>query len=77
TNQGLDFDIFPNPVITTLNIALSQATGFEIELTTVTGERMLTLQNQNKIDVSNLAPGVYFIKVYTANAAITQKFVKQ
>jgi hypothetical protein len=69
--------IFPNPVIDELNITLAGATNFEITLISVTGERIMTIENQNNIDVSALAAGVYFIEISTTDYTVREKFVKQ
>ncbi len=70
--------IFPNPATDQVQIQLETTTSdFEVALTNLTGERMLLLKNERMIDVSNLAAGVYFIKISTADHAVIQKLVKQ
>ncbi|MGB3076486.1 MAG: T9SS type A sorting domain-containing protein [Chitinophagales bacterium] len=69
--------IFPNPATAELNIVLPANGNFDFEISSVTGEKMLREQNQNSVDVSDLADGVYFIKIYTADFITTHKFVKQ
>jgi hypothetical protein len=70
--------IFPNPATDQVNIVLATTTAdFEVELTNITGERMLLLKNENSISISHLAAGVYFIKISTADHAVIQKLVKQ
>jgi hypothetical protein len=50
---------------------------FEVEIMNATGERMIREQNQKVIDISNLATGVYMVKIFNADFVVTQKLVKQ
>lgn len=70
-------DIFPNPATDQFNILLSTALDFEVELTSLTGERIVLLKNETRIDVSNLTAGVYLIKIATAEHSVIKKLVKQ
>ncbi|MEP7128205.1 MAG: T9SS type A sorting domain-containing protein, partial [Chitinophagales bacterium] len=74
---GFGVSIFPNPVSDELNIKLPSSEDFEIEIINATGQKIRSEQNQNSIDVSMLAGGVYFIKIYTAGSTVIEKFVKQ
>ncbi|MEO6166800.1 MAG: T9SS type A sorting domain-containing protein, partial [Chitinophagales bacterium] len=69
--------IFPNPATDQVNILLSTALDFEVELTSITGERIALLKNKTTIDVSTLAAGAYFFKISTAEHTVIQKLVKQ
>ncbi|MBK9733290.1 MAG: T9SS type A sorting domain-containing protein [Chitinophagaceae bacterium] len=71
------FAVFPNPATDRVNILLATTTDFEVELTNLTGDRIVLMQNENTIDVSNLAAGVYFIKISTAEQSVVKKLVKE
>lgn len=65
--------IFPNPVAEILTVEINDfqmATLYNGQGTVV---RSLT---QSKINVSDLAPGVYFIEVQAAGAQISRRFIK-
>jgi len=77
--------IFPNPVRKDCNIkySLSQKTEVNISLYDVTGRLIRKLINENQnigvyqkaIDVSNLAQGVYFIRLNAENYSAVQKVI--
>jgi PKD repeat protein len=66
-NEDLLFDIYPNPANDKLNIRFSEATSGVISLCDVQGKILLdqTIKNSQAavLDVSQLAPGIYFINV--------------
>ncbi|NCP45926.1 MAG: T9SS type A sorting domain-containing protein, partial [Flavobacteriales bacterium] len=73
---------FPNPAthaLTLIGLNIEKTTSFTI--TDITGKVVLTPRNQasiqQKIDISSLANGIYFLKVNSNNAEKTIKFVKQ
>ena len=67
--------LYPNPVNDKLNIV---ADGIqEVNVLDINGRNVMTLQNTNTIDMSNLANGVYFVRVITANGVSTQKIAKK
>jgi hypothetical protein len=68
------FDLYPNPTsdyITIINKVLIS----EIEILDSKGKLILTGTN-SRIDVSGLSSGVYFVKAYSLQGTVTQKFVK-
>lgn len=73
-NSTNRFKIFPNPTLEFLNInslSLDSATIYNI-----LGEEVLKVNNENRIDVSSLSKGVYFIKVSNGINSATKKFIK-
>jgi hypothetical protein len=75
---------FPNPATSTLNLAFSTTTTDGIiEVCDVTGNVIITKQQTisngetMQIDVSNLASGLYFVKVTTGKQTQVMRFVKQ
>jgi hypothetical protein len=69
--------IYPNPASAEVNISLPAGEDFDVELISVTGERIFRAENQSKIDLSNLAAGIYFIQISTADYITMQKLIKQ
>jgi len=69
--------IFPNPANSILNIDIPSEDSFEFEIIDLFGKTILTIRNQNKIDVSNLEKGIYIIKIIQGENYYIQKFVKE
>jgi hypothetical protein len=71
-----NFEVYPNPAndfITVNGITQSQVTILDISGKTVSSVNAM----QQRIDVSQLAPGVYFVKATTARGIQQKKFIKQ
>jgi hypothetical protein len=64
------FNIYPNPVndVLTIDGDYTSATIYD-----VFGKVILTINNQNTIDVTDLSSGVYFININTNNATTVKK----
>lgn len=70
--------IFPNPTKNILNIKGLETTLESVEVYSITGQKVIsTTTNLNTINVSAIANGVYFLKLNTADASKTIKFVKE
>lgn len=69
--------IFPNPANTEINIVLPSNDNTQIEITNAIGQLIIKDQNKNKIDISNLKNGLYFISVKHNQQTHTQKIIKQ
>ena len=67
--------LYPNPVTNILNIEAQDIQ--EVSVMDVNGRTVMTLQNTNRIDMSNLANGVYFVRVITAEGVSIQKIAKK
>jgi PKD repeat protein len=68
-------NIFPNPTTGIVNI---QAEGLnKVVVYDVTGRMMMSVANDNTIDISNLEAGVYFFSVETENGSAMKKLVKE
>lgn len=82
-NKNSDnFTLFPNPAYNQLNIEMDKVTAnMAIEVTDVFGKTILleNYKNTNKgvINVENLAPGIYVIKINLEGNTLTEKFVKE
>ena len=78
-----DLTIFPNPVNDRLTVHFDgKMTRFEIINSTgtvVNSQRIDTQNNEMRpfnIDVSNLPPGIYFLRLQAGNKVVTKKVVK-
>jgi hypothetical protein len=69
--------IFPNPANTEINIDLPSNGSAQIEISNAMGQVIIKDQNNNKIDISNLTNGLYFISVKQGQQSYTQKLIKQ
>jgi hypothetical protein len=71
-----DLQIYPNPFSDILHINGIQAK--RIEVTDINGNLVATaFQNLNRIDLSSLKPGIYFISIFSDNNKWTEKLVKK
>jgi hypothetical protein len=81
--QGiLNVEVFPNPAEKELIIKNEQLIIKNVEIENVVGEEVFNLRTPNsklptKINVSSLAPGIYFVKVATDKGSVVRKFIKQ
>ncbi len=78
TNSFLSnyFSISPNPTNNFLNITTQEIIN-TIKIIDITGRNTnITNFENNKIDVSNLQNGIYFLEITTENGLQTQKFIK-
>ncbi len=71
-------EIYPNPAGNTLNIKLSQTgtNNCKVEFYSLDGQKQLskTLKNKNnKLDISKLASGFYFVKIFTGGKVVCEK----
>ena len=67
--------LYPNPVSSILNI---EAQGIqEVSVLDINGRTVMSMQNTNTIDMSNLANGVYFVRVITTDGVSTQKITRK
>jgi hypothetical protein len=67
--------LFPNPTSNILNIAAEGVK--EVSVMDINGRTVMTEQNATSIDMSELANGVYFVRVITNEGIATQKIVKK
>ena len=79
--SGVQFNLFPNPAndFVTLKMPLDFI-GSTIEVFNIQGKVMKSVRmtnNNYKMDTSDLASGMYFIRLQTRNGMAIKKFVKQ
>lgn len=74
------FTLYPNPSHNIVNIQLPDNTNdAEIIVTDMQGREQLKLlskSGQAEIDISNLAKGVYFIRLYNEAGSVSQKLIR-
>lgn len=76
-NNETNLSIFPNPATTEINISILTDTKFTIQLFNTLGVRILDAKNQSKIDVSQMAKGIYFLKIAINKTFYSQKIIIQ
>lgn len=74
-HQTVQFQIYPNPVATTLHISTPQPV-LEALVYSLSGQ-VIAKANTTALDVSNLPSGTYIIEVRTESARAFKKFIKQ
>jgi PKD repeat protein len=75
-NKEKKLTIYPNPATDFIDLKIDfQYT--DISIIDVTGKTIKQVDTASKIEVSNLTPGVYFIKVIGKNNTIIKKLVKR
>tara|TARA_B110000027_G_scaffold57454_1_gene62219 strand:+ start:2209 stop:6585 length:4377 start_codon:yes stop_codon:yes gene_type:complete len=67
--------VYPNPVKNMLYIVGNSA-GYDIEVYSLLGQRVMTASNVNEIDVSLFNEGVYLIRVSTENTTTVKRIIK-
>lgn len=75
--SSTDISIFPNPANTEINIVFPSSDNTGIEILNVMGQEIVVDQNKNKIDISNLKNGLYYILVKQGQNIYTKKLIKQ
>ncbi len=78
TKPAIDFQLYPNPADKVLNVAFAEAgQETELEIMDIQGKVLLTqaaTKIENRIDVSMLSQGTYFLKVTNGNGTTTKIF---
>jgi hypothetical protein len=73
-NTSGNFEIYPNPANDFLTIVLDKAGNNSVEIANTLGETVKQIscnETQNKITISDLASGVYYVKVFTAGKQLS------
>ncbi len=72
------FSVYPNPAYDYLftSSSISNEKIKSIELKNMLGEKMMDMENNSRVSVSDLPKGVYFIIFKTLNYQSVQKFIK-
>ncbi|GAL69447.1 T9SS type A sorting domain-containing protein [Jejuia pallidilutea] len=76
-NKGNDMVIYPNPIIDILNIDLKKGRALkEVSIYNIQNQFLFSTK-QDKIDVSILTSGLYFIQIETNRGKSIKKFIKE
>ena len=78
-NKNENFKISPNPAVDRIIITNAFNTKVHMEIFNLFGRLLMHQElneNQNKIDISSLASGMYVIKLSTGNWSIQRKLIK-
>lgn len=74
TLEGSSLTIYPNPTNSQLNFS---TTCDLVQVYSVNGSELLSVQNTNSIDVSDLASGMYYITITAEGTVTNSSFLKQ
>jgi chitodextrinase len=75
-----NINIYPNPTNSMLNIDILKGEFDEIMIISSKGElvhRNNTVETKTSIDVSQYAPGMYFVRFISNGLAVTKRFIKE
>jgi pectate lyase len=67
--------LYPNPVTDQLNISSSDLKVEKVVIYSLTGSLVKSVENTETIDMSNLTPGSYLVKVQTTQGISTDKII--
>jgi len=74
-----NFDLYPNPAGDYINIIIKDHISSQLHITDISGNKILILYPQGqieKLDISNLAAGIYFINLVSSQHSNVKKFIK-
>lgn len=75
---GKQIAVYPNPTSTEINISFPYSvSSFSVEMYNTLGKNILTIQNKNKIEVTQFDKGVYFLNITENNLIYVQKIIIQ
>lgn len=85
THFGLEeshtsFLVFPNPTSDFLQVKTTAVDVSNIEIRDISGkiiQKLDAIPNSGLLDVQDLHPGIYFVKLKVANRVLTEKFIKE
>jgi hypothetical protein len=69
------FHIYPNPAKNSIQIHTDTKTINAASVFTLEGKHVLTVTNTNQIDISNLTPGIYLVKIKSEKFETVKKLV--
>ena len=70
--------VFPNPVESFLNFRNLNSNEVIVQIFSVTGQKIeiISIISNNKIDLSNLTTGVYYLQISTPEGSFINKMIK-
>lgn len=69
--------IGPNPATDIISISNIESEKYSVEIFDMIGNSILKISNQNTIDISFIASGIYLVNVQQGNQSQTQKLIKR
>lgn len=70
-----EISIYPNPASDFIKI--DSPANFTVEIYNLTGQKLLTIQDQSIINLDKYQPGVYFVNIEVGKETITRKLIKR
>jgi len=79
-NESLSIEVYPNPTTGELRIENGELRIEKVEIFDIYGKNvganLRVCPDENQIDMSDLASGVYFVKIYTEEGVVVKKVIK-
>ncbi len=75
--QLTNISIGPNPATNSITVTNIMSENYECEIFNIIGNSVMKVSNQNTIDISKLAAGVYMVLVRQGNQTQIQKLIKK
>lgn len=79
-DTALDWEVYPNPTVDFLTVKLNDLVSANYSLISMNGQKVRSgklTDGQQKVDVQDLAAGIYTLTVQTDNGIATKRFWKQ
>ena len=78
SEYALDFQIFPNPSNTVLNLKATQNEHFTYQLWNIQGEQLMSGEaiGSTEIDIQGLSSGCYQLEVHATHSVSRQQILK-
>ncbi|MEO1259800.1 MAG: T9SS type A sorting domain-containing protein [Bacteroidota bacterium] len=70
------FSVYPNPASTEVNVVFPIGLETKITISDMRGQLLISEINQNRIDISSLAKGLYFLKIEEGQKVLIKKIIK-
>ena len=79
TNTSIDklVKLYPNPTNNIINIVLQYKSPYLIEIYNLLGEKMVSENNLENLNITEWSNGIYFIKISQGNKLFIEKIVKE
>jgi hypothetical protein len=71
-----DLSVYPNPTKDFINIESTMSID-KIEIYNISGSKIVEKRNSQRINLTNLERGVYFLKAYSNGNTVSKKILKQ
>ncbi|WP_369592735.1 T9SS type A sorting domain-containing protein [Marivirga arenosa] len=73
-----EISIYPNPANEFVNFSLGEnIISKQIQVLNVNGKFVKTVKSNDRVDLSNLPPGLYFVRFRTNHGETTKKLIKR